>query len=336
MPSVIALSLVLAVVCFATPAHAQSLETCDARWLDTLRLRRILRGELAEVSTDALDGVTLVITACTSDEAEARVVRDGVIVERRLVGVADVAPDQRARLLALVLGELVRVAHDTANAPESVLSETAPLAAPAADQDAYLTVQDDERPPLMNGDRETLRDAAPRRERAPLQSAYLSLDSGARWFPREWSRLVTVRARLVRRHLVIDARYSRGPTLYDEGDLPSAFTVTELALGGRISHRVGRTEVYVAGLANAGFVQPLGGAGNERTPAYGVTLSMQLAHRVMSDEQGLMITAGFELGYIYGVASRAFADGHRPVGAMSGMTFGMTMGIAYGLTRNGG
>ena len=322
--------LSLAVLLTALPASAQDIEVCDARWLDELRLRASLQGEIASLPEDALDGVTFVVTACTRVEAEARIVRAGVVVERRLVDVADVMPAMRARLLAMVLAELVRVSGEPASTPTPT-----PAAAPPPAPERYTDARDDrELPPMLTGHGATTRDDGATSARTLPSRASFTLDSGVRWFPREWSRLISARGRMVWRHLVLEGRYSRGPTLYSEGELPSSFAVVELGVGPRLAPRAGRTEMQVAALATAGFTRPIGGEDPlTRTPVYGAMLSLDATHALAREGAGVLLTAGFDLGYIRGKGEHEPYARHAPVGEMNGMTFGLHFGLGFGVLR---
>lgn len=351
----IAALLALGVV---APARAQSIDACDIAWLDTLRLRAVLRVELASMRPAAHEGVTFVVGSCTATDAEVRIERDGAVVERRVVVVGDVPASLRTRLLALVLAELVRVStglesqRDDASepmtadaripappAPSPPAAASPPRASRTAAPEHAALLED--RPPFLQRDQEdrpppyapeAVDDPASHRD----DRTSLTFDSGIRWYPREWSRLLSLRGRVARQHLVVEARYSRGPTLYTESELPSTFSVAELAAGPRVGVHGAQVDFDVAALAAVGFVRPLADEGDDlqsydRTPCYALTLSFTATRSFGRGRSRAVLVAGFDIGYFLGTASSStiFRD-EQPVGDMRGVTFGLSVGVGYG------
>lgn len=347
-------------------ARAQRIEACDAPWLDTIRLRAVLRVELAQLDHGSGEGLTFVVAACTESEAEVRVEQAGRVLDRSVIELGDVPPNLRARLLALVLVELVRVSTPVPLAPSATPSpgpaeeavvddavaapETAqaapdpePTAAEAAFERARRRMPayrdlDDEPPPFAR--RDTIE---PDTDESGLvrRSLTLAFDGGVRWFTLQGTRTGSVRGQVRWKHLVSELRYTLGPFVGTSAEDDARFQSLEVGVGvaypwvGRLfAHRVAL--VGALGFVRSSIEVTTGDPFRRSmgTPTLGASLSWGLATRIGS----VNVLFRPELGWVRGARVERELLGPpgtgfirtEQAGAMHGFVLGLTTGFELG------
>lgn len=316
----VVLALVVALAVSGTAA-AQGDAACTASWFDPVRFDAILRVELSQIAFDAVAGLDFEVTGCGDAVAEVRIVREGAIIDRRTVDLVDVPNAARARLLAFVIAELVRVSplRERDDVMRDAYSEPVPEATPTPQvvvDVAAPNVEDETPRAVQASDAASTSTLVPRWGHTAngLERWSIGLDHGVRMFVSAPTRQSVLSLRVTFRFVLVELRHF-APQRHGDRDIVR-FDGFDCGLGAEYLVRRRNLDARFSVVAHLGLMRMVPSVFEVFTDDE--TLSYDLTARLAAERRfgRYAIRFGAELAYVHG--QRVLQPGDQLLGEAHG------------------